>query len=255
MSEDKVTKSVDKNMNMVGHLTELRNRLIVTAIFFIIFFFLGFYYIDRIYNFLVSDLDFKLTAISPTEIIWIYFSLAGIIAFAITVPILAYQVWAFVKPGLTKHERKMTLTYIPVIFLLFIAGLIFGYLMYTKSLIPFLLGLNNGMFEIMFTVDKYFHFMIQVMFPIALLFEMPILVMFLTSLGIITPELLSSKRKYAYFILVIISTIITPAPDFFLPIIVTIPLIVIYEISLSLSRRVYKKKLAKHEEFMGQEIL
>jgi len=246
-------KNAEKEMNVVGHLSELRNRLTITAIFFIVAFILGLTFINEIYNFFVMDLPFKLTAISPTEIIWIYFSMAGIVALAGTIPLLTYQIWAFVKPGLTPNERKVTLIYIPVIFLLFLSGLVFGYFMYTKQLIPFLLTLNNGLFDVMFTVDKYFSFMIQVTVPVAFLFELPIVLMFLTSLGIITPDLLKKTRRMAYFILVIISTIITPAPDFILPIIVSIPLILIYEISIMLTQRVYRKKQERHEKFMKEE--
>src|SRR5690606_34536833 len=134
--------------------------------------------------------------------------LAGIVAIAATLPIICYQIWAFVKPGLTPRERKITLPYIPAIFLLFIGGLVFGYTLFTNFIIPFLLSLNNGMFEVMFTVDGYFKFLLRITLPLAILFELPIIVMFLTSLGILTPDFMRKTRKYAYFILVVISTLI-----------------------------------------------
>src|SRR5690606_23497816 len=121
-------------------------------------------------------------------------------------------------------------------------------------IIPFLLTLNNGMFNVMFTLDKYFGFLFRVTIPIALLFEMPIVVMFLTSLGVLTPDFMKKTRKYAYFILVVISTIITP-PDFITPILVSIPMIIIYEVSLQLSKVIYRRKLRKHEEFMREETI
>ncbi|RDW19606.1 twin-arginine translocase subunit TatC [Oceanobacillus arenosus] len=253
MEEDRKVTVDEKEMDFVGHLSELRNRLIVTAILFIILFIVGFIYVEEIYAFFVKDLEFKLTAIGPSEIIWIYFSMAGLIAIVGSIPILTYQIWAFVKPGLTAWEQRATLAYIPATFILFIVGLIFGYLMFTKSLIPFLLSLNNGMFEIMFTIDKYFKFLMQVTIPIAVLFELPIVVMFLTSIGILTPKFLEKNRRYAYFALVVVSTIITPAPDFILPLIISIPLILIYEVSIQLAKRIYRKKLQKHEEIMSEE--
>lgn len=241
----------EKEMNLVDHLSELRNRLIVTALFFIGFFIVGFIYIRDIYWFFVNDIDLELTAISPTEIIWIYFSMAGLVAIVGTIPLLTYQIWAFVKPGLLPHERKATIGYIPVVFLLFIGGLIFGYFVFVELIMPFLLSLNDGMFNIMFTVDRYFSFLFRVTVPFAVLFELPIIVMFLTSLGILTPDFMIKNRKYAYFGLIIIGVLITP-PDFVLQLVVAVPLILLYEIGVQLSKIVYKRKLKKHEEFMNQ---
>lgn len=240
----------EKRMDIVGHLSELRNRLIVTGIFFIVFFIIGFIFIKDIYAFFESDFDFKLTVTSPGDIIWIYFTLAGLIAVVGTLPVLCLQLWLFIRPGLTKSERKASLSYIPAIFLLFVFGLVFGYFMFVKLILPFLLSLNDGMFNELFTVDRYFRFLLRVTLPFAFLFELPVIMMFLTSLGIITPSFLKRIRKYAYFVLLVIAAIITP-PDLFLHLLVTVPLILIYEISISLSRMVYRKKLKRHEEYMN----
>jgi len=250
MSEGQYTD--EKEMNLVGHLSELRNRIIVTAIFFVIFFIVGFIFVKDIYWFFVNDIDLELTAISPTEIIWIYFSMAGLVAIVGTIPILAFQVWAFIKPALTPYERKASLSYIPALFLLFILGLVFGYIVFVKLIMPFLLSLNDDMFHIMFTVDNYFKFLLRVTVPFALLFELPLITMFLTSLGILTPEFMTKNRKYAYFVLIVIGVLLTP-PDFVLQLVVAFPLIVIYEISVQMSKVVYRKKLRKQEEFLANE--
>lgn len=250
MSEDQQLES-DKEMNLTGHLSELRNRLIVTALFFVTFFIVGFIYVKDIYNFFVDDIDFKLTVISPGEIIWIYFTMAGLVAIAVTIPLLAYQIWSFIKPGLTSTERKASFAYIPALFVLFIVGLVFGYILFIKMILPFLLSLNNGMFNEMFTVDKYFKFLLRITLPFAFLFEIPIVAMFLTSIGVLSPEFMQKTRKYAYFILVIIGTIVTP-PDFVLQLVVAVPLIFLYEISIQLSKTVYRRKMRRHEKFMNQ---
>jgi len=239
-------------MDVVSHLSELRNRILVTLAFFIAFFIGGFIYVEEIYAFFVNDIDMELTVISPGEIIWIYFSMAGIVAIAGTLPIIAYQIWAFIKPGLTPHERKVSLPYIPVIFVLFVAGLAFGYFIFIKLIFPFLLSLNDGMFDVMFTVDRYFKFLFRVTIPFAIMFELPIIAMFLTGLGMLNPDAMKKYRKYAYFALIVISTMLTP-PDFILPLIVSIPFILLYEVSIYLSKTVYRKKLKKHEEFMNEE--
>ncbi len=238
-------------MNIIDHMTELRNRLIVTAVVFVIAFLVSFTFIKDIYRFFEQDIAFKLTITSPADTIWIYFTVAGIVAIAATIPVLALQVWLFIKPGLTKFERKASLPYVPAIFLLFIGGLVFGYFIFIKLILPFLLSLNDGMFNELFTVDRYFKFLFRVTLPFAFLFEIPIIAMFLTSLGVMTPAFLRKTRKYAYFILLIVGALVTP-PDIVLQITVAIPMFILYEISIYLSAIVYRRKEKKHREFMNQ---
>src|SRR5699024_4979426 len=116
-------------------------------------------------------------------------------------------------------------------------------------ILPFLLSLNDNMFNEIFTVEKYFRFLLRMTVPFALLFEIPIITMFLTSLGILTPQFLRKVRKYAYFILLIVGALVTP-PDVFLQLAVAIPLFILYEISIYLSAMVYRNKQKKHTEFM-----
>lgn len=244
----------EKEMNVVSHISELRNRLIITAIFFALFFFIGFYFMKDIYAFFEADFDFdfKLTILSPGDIIWIYLTIAAVVAVICTLPIIMLQLWLFISPGLRSNEKKATLAYIPAIFLLCVAGLVFGYFLFIKLILPFLLSLNNDMFDEMFTVSKYFKFLFRVTIPFAILFEIPIIAMFLTSLGIMTPDFMKKTRKYAYLILLIIGAVVTP-PDIFLQLVVAVPLFIIYEISIYLSKIVYRKKLRKHQEFMEEE--
>ncbi|TFJ93881.1 twin-arginine translocase subunit TatC [Lentibacillus salicampi] len=242
----------EKEMNVVGHLSELRNRLIVTAVFFIILFVIGFMYVDIIYGFIEDDLPFKLSVTGLTDLISVYLTLAGVVAMIGTLPILCLQVWLFIRPGLTKPERNATLMYVPVSFLLFIAGILFGYLIFVELIIPFLLSLNDGMFNEIFTYDRYFKLLFRIVIPFALFFEIPIIVMFLTRLGIMTPDFMRRTRKYAYLILVIIGAFITP-PDFMLQLVAIVPLIILYEISIYLSGIVYRKKLKKHREFLEND--
>ncbi|WP_047985262.1 twin-arginine translocase subunit TatC [Ornithinibacillus californiensis] len=242
-------KNKEKDMNFTGHLSELRNRLVVTAIFFVVFFITSYIFVEDIYKFFESHIDFKLTLIGVAEVFWVWFTIAGIVALAATIPIIAFQLWMFIKPGLTPRERRASLAYIPAIFLLFVGGLVVGYIMFINLILPFLLSLNNGMFNEMFTVEKYFKFIFQITLPFAIIFEIPIFSMFLTSIGILSPSFMRKIRKYAYFILIIVSTMVTP-PDFLLPIIVSIPFFLLYEISVYLSAIVYKKKERKHQEFM-----
>ena len=131
----------EKEMNLVGHLTELRNRIIVTGLFFVVFFIVAFIYVKDIYRFLEGDIDFSLAITSPTEVIWIYVSIAAIVATIGTLPVFSLQLWLFIKPGLKANERKASLSYIPPIFFLFVIGLVFGYLLFSNFILPFLISL------------------------------------------------------------------------------------------------------------------
>ncbi|MGM8366724.1 twin-arginine translocase subunit TatC [Virgibacillus sp. W0181] len=241
----------EKEMDIVGHLSELRKRIIVTGVIFIAFFITAFIFIKDIYYFFQKDIDFVLKYTSPGDIVWIYFTIAGLVAIVGTLPILCLQLWLFIKPGLTSPEKKISLSYIPAIFFLFIGGLAFGYYLFIQLILPFLLSLNDGMFEELFTVDKYFKFIFRVTIPFAILFELPIITMFLTSLGLITPSFMRRTRKYAYFILLVVGALVTP-PDIVLQVVVAIPLFILYEISIYLSSVVYRNKIKKHNEYMEQ---
>lgn len=249
--QDVPSSEYGKEMNITGHLAELRKRLIWTTVVFIAFFIVGFIYVKELYGFFVNDLEFTLNVISPGEIIWIYFTMASLVAVVGTLPFLCLQIWLFIRPGLTSRERKVSLSYIPATFLLFVGGLTFGYYIFIELILPFLLSLNEGMFNELFTVDKYFRFLLRVTLPFAVLFEIPVITMFLTSLGILTPQFMRKTRKYAYLILVIIGTIISP-PDFVLQLVVAVPLILLYEVSIFLSGFVYRRKMKKQEQFMDE---
>lgn len=241
----------DKELSVVDHLEELRKRLIITAIFFIVSFIVAFIFVKDIYKWFVADLDVKLIALGPSDVIWIYFTLSSVIAVAVTIPIAALQLWLFIKPALNEVERRISLSYIPLLFFLFIGGLSFGYFVIMPTVLSFLVELVEDMMITSFTAEKYFGFIFNMTIPFGILFELPVIVMFLTSIGIITPTYLRKIRKYAYFILVIVSATITP-PDFISDILVVIPLLLLYEISISLSAFIFKRKMKK--ENRGIEI-
>ncbi|HEY2421096.1 MAG TPA: twin-arginine translocase subunit TatC [Neobacillus sp.] len=237
----------DKELQLVDHLEELRKRIIISAIAFVIFFIIGFIYVSDIYKWFVRDLDVKLLVLGPSDIMWIYFMLATVVAVAATIPVIALQIWLFVRPALRPIERKITLTYVPMLFFLFLFGLAFGYFIIFPMILKFLINIGSDMFVTNFTADRYFSFIMNMTLPFGVLFELPVVVMFLTSLGIINPFVLSKIRKYAYFVLIIIAVVITP-PDFMSDFVVTLPLLLLYEISINLSKFVYRKRLKKQQE-------
>ncbi|MOA01522.1 Sec-independent protein translocase protein TatCd [compost metagenome] len=174
--------------------------------------------------------------------------IAMLVAFGITLPFTLFQIWAFVSPGLKPKERKATLKYIPFAFIFFLLGVAFGYFVVFPLAMSFTGSLNKqlGLIETYGMAD-YFKFLTNIVMPISLLFELPIVILFLTQLRILNPKLLKKMRRAAYFALVVVSVMITPA-DFFSAFLVLIPLILLYELSLILSSRVHKKQLAADEE-------
>src|SRR5690625_1541222 len=241
-----------EQMHILDHLSELRKKLMISSVFFIFTFIISFVNVKDIYYFFERDIDFVLNITSPGEVIWIYFSIAGIMAVAATLPVLCFQLWLFVRPGLTGSEKKFSILYVPAVFLLFIFGLVLGYFMFIKLIFPFLFSFNDGMFNDLFTVEIYFTFMFRVILPFGLLFEIPIIAVFLTNIGMLTPQFMRKIRKYAYFILIVVGAIVTP-PDIVLQLSVAIPLIILYEISIYLSAIVYRKKEKKRMDYLDED--
>lgn len=231
----------NQDMALIGHFEELRKRLIIILGAFMVLFILAFVYVQDIYQWLVQDLDVQLAILGPSDILWVYLMLSCVVAISGSIPIAAYQIWLFVRPALKDTERKVTLAYIPSLFLLFIVGISFGYFIIFPIVFEFLLSMSEDMFMTFFTTEKYFTFLLHMTLPFGFLFELPVVIMFLTSLGVLNPYRLQKIRKYSYFVLIVTAVLITP-PDFLSDILVVIPLIFLYECSVLLSKVVYKRK-------------
>ncbi len=234
------------DQNLIGHLEELRARLIRTLVAFIVAMAAAFLYVKEIYAWLSRDVGQKLVLLGPSDVIWVYMMIAGVVAIAVTLPIAAFQTWKFVTPAMGEQTKRSALLFIPAISLLFVIGLCFGYFVLFPMVLHFMNAMATDSFETLYTAQKYFTFMIHMTVPFGLLFEMPAIVMFLTKLGILNPYRLAKARKLAYFTLVIIAVTITP-PDILSDIIVIVPLFLLYEISISISKFVYRKQLKLQE--------
>ncbi len=235
-----------EEMHLLEHLEEMRKRLIFTSIFFLVALCAAFLYVRPIYNWLVRNLHQELALLGPSDIIRIYFSIAGVVAVALTIPVAGYHTWKFVRPAMTKEERRATLPYIPAVAALFVIGLSFGYFIVFPMVMAFLNKLSAD-FETIYTADKYFRFLFHLTVPFGFLFEMPVAVMFLTRLGILNPHRMAGARKISYFALTVTAVAITP-PDFVSDILVIVPLFLLYEFSVTLSRFVYRKKMRLQAE-------
>lgn len=230
-----------KKQTIIEHLTEFRNRFIWTLICFFLVFLVSFLFSSDIYRWLTSGFKQKLLVLGPDDILWIYVSLSSLVAFSLTLPFMIYQIWQFIRPALNSHESVAIFAYIPATFLCFVVGLAFGFYFVSPAILHILLSLGEGLFVTQLTAQSYLAFLFHTTIPLGLLFELPVLVSFFTSIGFLKPKFLVQYRRHAYFVLLVLAVVLTPA-DFISDLAMTVPLILLYEVSLLLSHTIYKKK-------------
>ena len=162
------------------------------------------------------------------------------LVFCITL-LFAGELYAY----LTREFDKPLLVLGP--FVCFVLGLAFGYYFVSPAILEVLLKLGEGLFNTQITAQNYLSFLLHTTVPLAVLFELPVVVSFLTSIGIITPVFLTRYRRYAYFVLLVLAVVLTPA-DFISDLAMTAPLILLYEVSVTLSKLIYKRKQRKYKD-------
>ncbi|BCJ85630.1 twin-arginine translocase subunit TatC [Effusibacillus dendaii] len=234
--------SVDKS-TLVEHLAELRKRLIYTVVVFLVFLILSFFYVDRIFGILKGNLPagMKLTALGPGDVLHVYVLVGSLAALALTLPFALVQAWLFIKPALSRKEQRWAITYIPGVILMFVLGVLFAWYVIFPMLLSFLIRLGSQQFTVLMTASSYFGLMTNIVLPLGFFFDMPVVVLFLTRIGIITPQQLTRFRKYAYLVLVVIASMISP-PEFISHLSVAVPLILLYEISIWISKWAYRNR-------------
>ena len=168
---------------------------------------------------------------------------AMIMGLFIAMPIILWNVWAFVAPGLHKHERKYAAPFVIVGSLLFIAGGAFALFVVVPFAIAFLVtfGQEQGL-KAMITVSSYIDFILKFTLAFGVVFEMPVVITLLSMLGIVTPQFLSKNRKYAILINFIIAAVLTPTPDIVNQSLMAGPLIILYEVGIICARVFGRKK-------------
>ncbi|NOU64895.1 twin-arginine translocase subunit TatC [Paenibacillus sp. LMG 31461] len=217
------------------HLTEVRKRLLIVFAWFIVTLCVGLYLSSDILLYLKSQPligEIKWNVFSFTDGLMIYMKCAFLFAALFTVPVVLYQAWVFVKPGLTESESRSALPYIPVAFALFIIGVSFSYWVVFPMMMRFMIRMNQSIGAVeTYGIDRYFAFLFQIVIPMAIAFELPVVLLFLTKIGLLTPQILKMSRKYAYIALTITGSCISP-PDMISHLSVTVPLILLFEISV-----------------------
>lgn len=237
-------------MTFTSHLGELRRRLIWVSITFVLFVGISFLFAADIFTWIRQDSlkNVQIHALSPGDSLKIYVQISFISALTFTTPVFLYHLWQFVRPGLKPNEQRIALIYIPVAIALFLCGLLFGYYVIFPYLIQFSSSLNKELNAVeTYGIYQYFGFMLSVLLPLALFFELPVIVLFLTSIRLLTPNFLRKWRRVAYLLMVILAAMITP-PDLISNILVAIPLILLYEISLWICAWYYRRQQRQDQQ-------
>ena len=227
----------DDRMTLVEHLDELRSRIIFAAVVLvgtIAFCFWQNHELLRIANEPLPG-DLEPLTFSPTEPFFTTIKLSLYGGILLALPILLYQVYAFVLPAFSPDERKVVLPMLLAVPLLFIAGVVFAYFVIMPPALDFLLSFNADEFNIEVRASEYYGFVVLTLIGIGLLFQIPIGVLAVTRLGIVTPDQLAKNRRYAILIIAVVAMLL-PGTDPVTMLIAMVPLYLLFEISVQLSR-------------------
>jgi len=158
----------------------------------------------------------------------------------LSMPFVLYQIWQFVVVGLKEKEKRYLILFIPLSILLFIFGCAFAYGVLLPAMLKFFLSFSTPQLRPMITVSQYISFLGTIVLSCGLIFELPLVVVFLTKIGVATPPFLIEKRRQAIIWILIISALLTPSPDCVSQILLAVPLVVLYEISILFSKLTFR---------------
>ena len=237
----------------MSHLEELRKRLVICAISVGIGFVIAYFFAEQLFQILVLPLKQnmkegqQLIFTNLPEMFFAYLKTALVTGILASAPIIFYQLYKFVAPGLYRHERSLVVPFVISSTLLFVGGSLFGYFIVFPFGFRFFLGFANESIQALPSVKEYFSFAVKLLFAFGLVFELPVVAFFLGKMGILTPELMRRKRKYAILLTFALGAILTP-PDIVTQCMMAGPLIILYEISIFVVRMAKEKKEEKEKE-------
>jgi sec-independent protein translocase protein TatC len=178
----------------------------------------------------------RLQVIEVTEAFWVNMKVAFVAGAFLVLPVLLYEVWAFVSPGLHPHERKFALPFVILSTLFFAIGAAFALLVIVPFAVAFMAGYKTGNLLVQWTLNRYVDFVLKFTLAFGLVFELPLAITIGSRIGLITPEFLARNRKYAILINFIVAAILTPTPDAFNQVLMAAPLCLLYEAGIIAAR-------------------
>jgi sec-independent protein translocase protein TatC len=256
----------EQKMPITEHLGDLRKRIIVCVIALFITFLISFNYSEDIFRFIMFplkyNLDFsvknmyihfvpqdklqntKLVFLAPAEAFWMNIKVAFVAGLILALPLIFYQLWKFVSPGLLHKEKRYVVPFILLATSLFLIGAAFCFFIVLPFAMGFLLTYKVGDFlSPMLSVGNYVDFCLKFILAFGAVFELPIAIIFFTRMGIVTPKTLAKNRKYAILLAFVVAAILTPTPDAFNQTLMAVPIIVLYEVGIILSRIFKRRKV------------
>ncbi len=248
-------------MPLTEHLVELRKRILISLAFLFVSFVGVFNYSEELFSLLIFPLrsEFKFTFkspffhiiektatnlvfLSPAEAFWMHLKVSFVAALIFSLPLIFYQLWRFISPGLLPKEKKYVVPFVLIATALFMIGAIFCFLIVLPFAMTFLLGYKTANLTPMLSVGNYIDFCLKFILAFGAIFELPLAIIFLTRFGIVSPATLAKNRKYAVLVAFIVAAILTPTPDAFNQTLMAVPMIVLYEIGILISRIISRKR-------------
>lgn len=238
-------------MSLSDHLRELRNRIIAVLLVFAVGLVVSFAYAEPIVS-LMTDMGqkygYQFVYIRPQELLLVYFSLSLLCGFVLALPVIAFEAYAFCSPGLRQSEKSMMLLGMTFGTLFFCGGVLFAYKITIPFMLRFLIAFSQDtVITASVSIEEYVSFLLTVFTIFGVIFELPVLSVILTSLGIVKPQWLISARKVMIVAIFFVAAVITP-PDIVSQIMVAIPIILLYELSILPSKLVFRMKRSPAKE-------
>jgi len=240
-------------MPLTAHLEELKTRLIRVLIVVGIGFGVCYLFKDWSFRVITKPLVDAMPAQSTMiftglpEAFFIHMEIAFFASLLLTAPYTLFEIWRFVSPGLYKDEKKYVLPFVFFSVLLFGSGVLFGYYIALPPAFAFFVSFSTDFLKPMISFKEYLSLTLKFLLAFGLCFEMPVFMFFLAKLGIVNAKMLSKQRRYAILIIFIAAAILTPSPDAISQVIMAIPLMFLYEVSIIVVRFAQKKKAATEE--------
>ena len=230
-----------------SHLDELRKRIIICIVAVAVGFFGSYFFAEQIFDILIKPLQAELPPDSMfiftglPEAFFVYLKLSLFGGILLASPVLLWEVWCFVAPGLYDQEKKYVYPFVIFSTLLFATGVSFGYFVVFPIAFKFFMGYSSEIIKPLPSIKEYLNFSCKLLFAFGVVFELPLFTLFLAKIGLVNEKMLRSKRKFAILGIFAVAAILTP-PDVVSQILMAIPLLVLYEISILVAKYFGKKE-------------